>query len=139
MSRAIIVIEAGAIAAIAAGGMAAALFCLLSASPPLFLLSPLIIVVGTAYALPHVALLGLPIYLLLSRIWRVEWWNATVLGTLIGGVPTTLLLFGGMGEPAAEGELAAGAAIFGFCSACGAAAGYAFWHRLARSELWKQA
>ncbi|NML05923.1 hypothetical protein [Sphingomonas sp. G-3-2-10] len=138
MSRAIIVIEAGAVAAMSAGGMAAALFCLLSGSPLIVLLSPLIVVVGTAYALPHVALLGLPIYLLLSRLWRVDWWNATVLGALIGGVPTTLLLFGGMSEPAAEGELAAGAAIFGFCAACGTAAGYAFWHRLARSELWKQ-
>lgn len=49
-------------------------------------------IVGAILAAGHVALLGLPLYGLLSRRWRLRWWSAAIGGFLVGGLPYLVLL-----------------------------------------------
>ena len=51
------------------------------------------LVVGLPIAVAHAILLGVPLYIALRGRWRLRWWNAALIGGLIGMIPATLLTF----------------------------------------------
>ena len=75
-----------------------------------------ILMFGFFVALIHVIVLAGPAYLLIRLRWPLTWWNASIAGALIGGLPAGLLL------ESLEVGLATG------CG--GVAGGLAFWFAL---------
>ena len=75
-----------------------------------------IMMIGIVVALIHVIVLAAPAYLLVRLRWPVTWWNASIAGVLIGGMPAGLLLE----------SLEAGLTT----AAAGVAGGLAFWFAL---------
>ena len=70
------------------------------------------LVLGMPVALAHL-LLALPVYSLLRRRWRLDWWNSMFGGMLVGALPVAVLL--------PEWE------VIMVGAACGAAGGLTFW------------
>jgi hypothetical protein len=50
-------------------------------------------VVASGAAFAHVLLIGLPLYLLLAKRWRISWWMCAGAGAVIGALPVPLILF----------------------------------------------
>ena len=74
---------------------------------------PLVLVFGIPIALLHLGLLALPVYMLLRRWWRLQWWNAAAAGFVIGALPMSLLFW------SLDGSSMAGL--------CGLVGGLTFW------------
>jgi hypothetical protein len=102
---------APAAAAIAGAGY----FLVTAPYPSTLAIMPLILIMGYVIAFVHTLALGMPLFILLDRRWRLNWWNAALCGGLVGAVPAFLLLF-------SKGEWT----TVVFCAACGAAGGLAF-------------
>ena len=77
---------------------------------------------GFVIAFLHTAVLGLPLYLLLSRKWRLRWWSAALGGALVGATPFGLMM--GAASLSDGGGAALGA--IAWTGAYGALGGLAF-------------
>ena len=78
-----------------------------------------VMIVGFPIALLHVVFLALPAYVLVDRFWRLTWWNSSLAGLLIGGIPAALLSL--PWQTSFEWQMP------GMAAACGAVGGFLFW------------
>jgi hypothetical protein len=68
----------------------------------------------------YLSLLGLPLWLLLSKRGRIPWWRAGLLGAMVGSLPAALLLLPDLLGGAGGGQAVR---ILLFSALCGASSG----------------
>lgn len=112
---------AGMLAAALAPALVTGCYVALTGSPGLFLL---FFVAAFIVAGLHVGLLAMPIFAILSRIWRPRLWNVAPAAFLIGSIPFLMFAVRGVGTWAEWVFALETAAIAG---ALGLSGGLAFW------------
>jgi hypothetical protein len=105
------ILVAPAAAAIAGAGY----FLVTAPYPSTLAIIPLILITGYVIAFVHTLALGMPLFILLDRHWRLNWWNAALCGAIIGALPVLVLSLS---------DSLGGTAVF--CTGCGVAGGLAF-------------